>query len=66
MRFPLIEKMQSHWDGPQYSIAVVRYSLIQETPAPPGYPLYIAMGRLFYFFTHDHVFVKVVDFRPKL
>lgn len=53
MRFPLIEKMQSHWDGPQYSIAVVRYSLIQETPAPPGYPLYIAMGRLFYFFTHD-------------
>lgn len=52
-RVPLIEKMQSHWDGPQYSIGIVRYSLEQHTPAPPGYPLYIAMGRIFYTFTRE-------------
>ncbi len=49
----LLEHFQSHWDGPQYSIAILRYSLVQETPAPPGYPIYIALGKLFYFFTHD-------------
>lgn len=52
-RVPLLEKIQSHWDGPQYSIAVVRYSLEQSTPAPPGYPLYIALGKFFYLFLHD-------------
>lgn len=45
-RIPFVEKIQSHWDGPQYSIALVRYSLEQETPAPPGYPLYIGIGYL--------------------
>lgn len=52
-RIPLVEKIQSHWDGPQYSIAVVRYSLEQFTPAPPGYPLYIMMGNFFYLFLND-------------
>lgn len=52
-RIPFVEHFQSHWDGPQYSIAVVRYSFEQQTPAPPGYPLYIALGKLFYLFLHD-------------
>ena len=52
-RIPFLEQMQSHWDGPQYSIAIIRYSLEQQTPAPPGYPLYIAMGRAAYFLTND-------------
>lgn len=45
-RFPLIENMQSHWDGPQYSIGIVSYDLSQETPAPPGYPVYLFLGWL--------------------
>lgn len=52
-RLPLVEKMQSHWDGPQYSIAILNYSLEQETPAPPGYPLYIALAKVFYIFIGD-------------
>jgi hypothetical protein len=40
-------------DGPQYSIAVVRYSFEQQTPGPPGYPLYIGLGKFFNLFTHD-------------
>src|SRR3990172_7970607 len=52
-RAPLVEKFQSHWDGPDYSIAVVRYSFEQHTPTPPGYPLYIATGKFFHIFFHD-------------
>ena len=52
-RFPFVERMQSHWDGPQWSIGIIRYSLIQETPAPPGYPLYIALGKVINYIIHD-------------
>lgn len=52
-RIPFVEKYQSHWDGPQYSIALIHYSFEQQTPAPPGYPLYIALGKLFYQFIPD-------------
>lgn len=61
-RIPFLEKMQSHWDGPQYSIAILRYSLSQQTPAIPGYPLYIAFGRFFLLFTADpHQALLMVD-----
>jgi len=61
-RIFLIEKVQSHWDGPQYSIGVVRYSFGQFTPAPPGYPLYIAMGKFFYIFVKDpHLAILLVS-----
>lgn len=52
-RVPLIEKFQSHWDGPDYSIAVVRYSFEQHTPTAPGYPLYVALGKFFHIFFFD-------------
>lgn len=61
-RFPLLEKFQSHWDGPQYSIALTRFSFEQQTPAPPGYPLYIALGKFFYIFINDpHVAILSVS-----
>lgn len=54
--------MQSHWDGPDYSIAVVQYSLKNFTPSPPGYPLYILIGKFFYPFTHDpHLSILMVS-----
>lgn len=61
-RFPLIEKMQSHWDGPQYSIGVEFYSLAQETPAPPGYPIYIFFGWVFnQFIQNPHLSLLIVN-----
>jgi len=61
-RLPLIEKFQSHWDGPQYSIAIVRYSLEQHTPTAPGYPLYIAVGKFFHLFFEDpHTSIVLVS-----
>src|SRR5258708_6367052 len=52
-RVPLLERYQSHWDGPQYTIAIIRYSFEQQTPAPPGYPFYIGLGKFFYLLLHD-------------
>lgn len=52
-RAPLIEKYQSHWDGPEYTIGVIRFSYEQHTPTPSGYPLYISLGKFFYIFSHD-------------
>lgn len=61
-RLPFIERMQSHWDGPNWSIALIRYSFVQQTPSPPGYPLYIAIGKLFHqFVTDPHVAIVMVS-----
>lgn len=45
-RLYLVEQYQSHWDGPQYSIAIFNYSLENQTPAPPGYPVYIGIAAI--------------------
>lgn len=61
-RLPFVEKMQSHWDGPDYSIAIVRYSLENHTPSAPGYPIYIGLGKIAYMFTHDpHTAILMVS-----
>lgn len=61
-RFPLIEKMQSHWDGPDYTLALIKYSFAEQTPSPPGYPLYIAIGRVFHLFIQDpHMAILAVS-----
>lgn len=52
-RFPLIEKMHSHVDSSSLTLALIDYNFEQETPAPPGYPLYIGLAKLFMFVTHD-------------
>lgn len=58
----LVEKFQSHWDGPLYSIGVVHYDLINSTPAIPGYPYYIGLGKLFnVFFNNPHVSLLFVS-----
>lgn len=61
-RIPFLEKYQSHWDGPDWSIALVNYSFANKTPTEPGYPLYIFIGRVFNFFINDlHLSVLAVS-----
>lgn len=61
-RIPFLEKAQSHWDGPDYTIAILHYSFIEKTPSPPGYPLYIAIGKFFNFFISDpHMSIVMVS-----
>lgn len=45
-RFLLLPKMQTHVDSASYTLALINYNLQQETPAPPGYPLYFAFAKL--------------------
>lgn len=52
-RVALVEKFQSHWDGPLFSIAILEYNLQQHTPPEPGYPIYIALGKALNFFIGD-------------
>jgi hypothetical protein len=52
-RVPFVEKVQSFWDGPQYTIGLIRYSFVQQTPAAPGYPYFIGLGKLFHVFIQD-------------
>jgi len=61
-RLPFLEKMQSHWDGPDYTLGILHYSLIERTPSPPGYPLYIFAGKVMHsFFTDPHTAILLVS-----
>lgn len=42
-----------HWDGVQFGLALEHFDLSQHQPHPPGYILYIALGRIVNFFVND-------------
>lgn len=52
-RTPFVEYYNSHWDGAQFSMAVVSYDIAQDRPSPPGYPLYIFLGKIVHLFISD-------------
>jgi len=55
-RFPLSERYMSHTDASSLTLALSQYNLLQETPAPPGYPLYFAIGTVInFFFRNPHL-----------
>lgn len=60
-RIFLVEQFQSHWDGPQYSIAQFRYSLEDQTPAAPGYPIYIGIAKIFYAIFSDPHYSLLIE-----
>ena len=44
------------WDSVQYALALDDYSIANHTPHPPGYPVYIATGRIIDIFAKNDVF----------
>lgn len=52
-RLPLVEKFMSHTDASSLTLALVNYNLLQETPAPPGYPVYFVFGHIIKFIVGD-------------
>jgi hypothetical protein len=45
----------TYWQGEEirFARALLTFDPLQQQPEPPGYPLYVAIGRLFNFFVHD-------------
>ncbi len=41
------------WDSVQFALALHNFSVVNHQPHPPGYPLYVLMGKIIYFFIRD-------------
>ena len=44
-RLPFTSKFLYEWDSVNYSLAFENYNILQQQPHPPGYLLYVALGK---------------------
>lgn len=44
-RIPLVSKFLYEWDSASYALAFENYSIAHQQPHPPGYILYVALGK---------------------
>lgn len=63
-RIPFTSKYLYHMDSVQFALALDRYDVTIHQPHPPGYFLYVMLGRLLNIFLHDanSVFVTISIF----
>src|SRR5215510_15725045 len=45
-RWPYRAHLLPTWDAVQFALALERYDVVRHQPHPPGYILYVALGRL--------------------
>lgn len=45
-RIPLRTHYLLNWDADQFALGIAHFDLVHHEPHPPGYPAYIALGRL--------------------
>jgi 4-amino-4-deoxy-L-arabinose transferase-like glycosyltransferase len=45
-RLPFRARMLYNWDAVQFALALREYDVVKHQPHPPGYILYVALGRL--------------------
>ena len=45
-RLPYRTRMAYNWDAVQFALALREYDVVKHQPHPPGYVLYVALGRL--------------------
>jgi hypothetical protein len=45
-RLPYRARMLYNWDNVQFALALTEYDVVKHQPHPPGYILYVALGRL--------------------
>lgn len=53
LRLLFLSPWLEDWDSVQFAIALEHYSVPENLPQPPGYPLYIIIGKLFNLFLND-------------
>src|SRR5919198_1092555 len=44
-RLPYRTRMLYNWDSVQFALALREYDVVKHQPHPPGYVLYVALGR---------------------
>lgn len=63
-RFPFRSELLYHMDSVQYALALERYDVTVHQPHPPGYFLYVMLGRFFNLFIGDansvFVFISII------
>lgn len=55
LRFSNLSPWLEDWDSVQLALGLHHYSVTDHQPHPPGYPIYIILGRLFNVFTQNDV-----------
>jgi hypothetical protein len=53
LRIPFRSQLAYHWDSAQLALAVVKYDIRINQPHPPGFYLYIVLGRVLNFLVRD-------------
>ena len=59
-RLPYRARMLYNWDAVQFALALNEYDVVKHQPHPPGYILYVALGRLVNHFLQDPTAAYVV------
>src|SRR5680860_639486 len=52
-RFIFRSQYLFHWDSVQFALALNSFDISHHQPHPPGYILYIYLGKVINWFTHD-------------
>src|SRR5437879_8081467 len=52
-RLPFRARMLYNWDGVQFALALPEYDVVKHQPHPPGYILYVGLGRVVNAWLHD-------------
>src|SRR5215471_19108988 len=52
-RWPYRARLLPTWDAVQFALALDRYDVVRHQPHPPGYILYVGLGRLAKLWTGD-------------
>src|SRR5581483_7156032 len=53
LRIPFVSQTLNHWDSVNHALALTSFNVTIDRPQPPGYILYIGMGRLLNFILPD-------------
>jgi Dolichyl-phosphate-mannose-protein mannosyltransferase len=59
-RLPYRARMLYNWDAVQFALALREYDVVKHQPHPPGYILYVALGRLVNAWLHDETAAYVL------
>ncbi len=59
-RLPYRARMLYNWDAVQFALALREYDVVKHQPHPPGYVLYVGLGRLVDGWVHDPTAAYVV------